>query len=177
MRQTLFLYHLILRTVVIAQEALDREVLIEAICSAWLALATIDVEDGKRSAIPTHVSRLYSVRGIALARVSEWHAMTMARSRVETKYFEGQPMLFPAAARAWAQQLERTERLAVMAERLSELDGVDPSLPDDPEAFEARIEQLVADHVEPARVKALDEMGEGRRAEAIAMRWLEPRLG
>jgi hypothetical protein len=31
--------------------------------------------------------------------------------------------------------------------------------------------------VEPARVKALDELGEGRRAMSIAMRWLEPKLG
>jgi hypothetical protein len=35
----------------------------------------------------------------------------------------------------------------------------------------------VADHVEPARVKALDDMGEGRRAVSIAMRWLAPKLG
>ena len=84
---------------------------------------------------------------------------------------------FRPAVRAWAEQLERTERLAVMAERLSELDGVDPSPPDEPAAFEARVEQLVADHVEPARVKALDELGEGRRAMSITMRWLEPKLG
>jgi hypothetical protein len=31
--------------------------------------------------------------------------------------------------------------------------------------------------VEPARVKALDEMGDGRRAASIAMRWLAPKLG
>ena len=37
--------------------------------------------------------------------------------------------------------------------------------------------QLVADHVEPARVKALDEMGEGRRAASVAMRWLARTLG
>jgi hypothetical protein len=64
-----------------------------------------------------------------------------------------------------------------MAEHLSELDGVDPSPPDDHDGFQARVRQLVADHVEPARVKALAEMGEGRRAEAIAIRWLTPKLG
>jgi hypothetical protein len=41
----------------------------------------------------------------------------------------------------------------------------------------ARVEQLVADHVEPARVKALDEIGEGRRAASVAMRWLAPKQG
>jgi hypothetical protein len=43
--------------------------------------------------------------------------------------------------------------------------------------FETRVGELIADHVEPARVKALDEMGEGRRAVSIAMAWLEPKLG
>jgi hypothetical protein len=177
LRQVLFLYHLILRTTVLAQEALDREALIEAACSAHLALATIDNEDGRSSAIPTHVKRLYAIRGLVLARVSEWHAMAVARSRVEAEYFDGRAVLFPAAVRAWSEQLEGTEQLAVMAERLSELDGVDPPSLDDPAAFEARIDELVADHVEPARVKAFDELGEGRRAMSIAMRWLDPKFG
>jgi hypothetical protein len=51
-----------------------------------------------------------------------------------------------------------------------------PSPPDDPAAFEEWIDQLVADHVEPARVKALNELGEGRRAISIVLRWLEPKL-
>jgi hypothetical protein len=37
--------------------------------------------------------------------------------------------------------------------------------------------QFVNDHVEPARLKAFDEMGEGHRAMAVAMRWLAPKLG
>jgi hypothetical protein len=37
--------------------------------------------------------------------------------------------------------------------------------------------KLMADHVEPARVKALVEMGEGRRAVSVAMAWLAPKLG
>jgi hypothetical protein len=176
LRRVLFLYHLVLRTIVFAGEALDREGLIEALLIAHLGLATIDTEDGKRSAVPTHASRLKTVRTGALSRVSEWRALELARSRVEATYFDGQPVLFPATVRAWAEQLERTEHLAVMAVRLAELDGLDPSLPDDPDAFEARVEQLVADHVEPARLKAFDEMGEGQRAMSVAMRWLGPKL-
>jgi hypothetical protein len=129
LRQVLFLYHLVLRTSVLAQEALDREALVEAVCSAQLALATIDVEDGKRSATPTPVSRLHAIQEMVLSRGSEWHALEVARARVEAKYFGGLPVLFPAAVRAWSEQLERTERLAVLAERLSELDGVDPPPP------------------------------------------------
>jgi hypothetical protein len=40
-----------------------------------------------------------------------------------------------------------------------------------------RAPQLVNDLVEPARVKALDEVGEGRRAMSVAVRWLGPKLG
>jgi hypothetical protein len=46
--------------------------------------------------------------------------------------------------------------------------------PEDPEAIAARVDRFVDDLVEPARVKALDELGEGRLALSIAMRWLEP---
>jgi hypothetical protein len=55
--------------------------------------------------------------------------------------------------------------------------GLDPSSPEDPDAFAARVEEFEADHVEPARVKALDEMGDGQRAMSVAMRWLGPKLG
>jgi hypothetical protein len=129
LRQVLFLYHLVLRTIVFAQEALDREGLIEALLTAHLGLAAIDTEDGKRSAVPTHAWRLNAVRTSALSRVSEWRALGLARSRVEATYFDGQPELFPATVRAWAEQLERTEHLAVMAERPAELDGLDPPRP------------------------------------------------
>ncbi len=144
LRRVLFLYHLVLRTVVFAQEAIDREGLIEALLTAHFGLATIDTEDGKRSAVPTHAWRLNAVRTGALGRLSEYRAMELARSRVEATYFEGRPVLFPAMVRAWAEQLERTEHVAMMAERLAELDGLEPSPPDDPDAFAARVEQLVA---------------------------------
>jgi hypothetical protein len=172
-----FLYHLVLRTIVFAAEALDRERLIEALLTAHLGLATIDTEDGKRSAVPTHAWRLNEVRTSALSRASEWRAMELARSRIEATYYDGRSVLFPATVRACGEQLERSEHLAVMAERLAELDGLDPSPPDDPDAFDARVEQLVLDHVEPARLKAFDEMGEGQRAMSVAIRWLAPKLG
>jgi hypothetical protein len=177
LRQVLFLFHLILRTIVFAQDALDREGFIWALLSAHLGLAAIDTEDGKRSAVPSHASRLNAVCTSAVSRVSALRAMALARSRVEATYFDGRPVLFPATVRAWAEQLERTEQLAAFAERLSELDGLDPSPPDDPDGFTAQVERFVADHVEAARMKAFDEMGEGLRALSIAMRWLQPRLG
>jgi hypothetical protein len=46
-----------------------------------------------------------------------------------------------------------------------------------PRVGQARVAELMADHVEPARVKAHDDLGEGRRAVLVAMAWLEPKLG
>ena len=166
-----------MRTIERTQDLLDREVLLEGFISAHLGLATIDTEDGKRSAMPTHASRLESIRTLALARLAEWRALETARSRVEAKYLDGHPALFPSMIRDWADQLTGLETLAGLAERLAELDGLDPPPREDEECLAVRVDQLVNDLVEPARVKALDEMGEGRRAVSIAMRWLEPELG
>ena len=159
-----------MRTIERPQDLLDRELLLEGLISAHLGLATIDTEGGKRSAVPTHASRLESIRALALARLAEWRALGTARSRVEARYVDGHPALFPATIRDWAEQLERIATLAGLAERLAELDGLNPSSLEDPDAVAPRVDQFVDDLVEPARVKALDEMGEGRRAMSIAMR-------
>jgi hypothetical protein len=177
LRQVLFLFYLVMRTIERTQDLLDRELLLEGLISAPLGLAAIDIEDGKRSAVPTHARRLESIRTMALARLAEWRALGIARSRVEAKYLDGHSALFPATSRDWAEQLERIKTLAGFAERLAEIDGLDPSPPEDPDAFAVRVEQLVDDLVELARVKAFDEMGEGRRAASIAIRWLRPMLG
>jgi hypothetical protein len=63
-----------------------------------------------------------------------------------------------------------------MAMRMAELDGAEPPPPDDQAALDARVAQLVADLVEPARSKAYDELGDGRRAIELAVRWLRPKL-
>ncbi len=42
---------------------------------------------------------------------------------------------------------------------------------------QARVATCVADLVEAAKIKALDELGDGRAAVARAIRWLAPRLG
>jgi len=63
-----------------------------------------------------------------------------------------------------------------MALRMAELDGAEPPPPDDQAAFDERVAQLVADLVEPARSKAYNELGDGRRAVELALRWLRPKL-
>jgi hypothetical protein len=176
-RQTVFLFHLVLQTIVLAEAVLDREALMCTALSAHLGLVMADDGKAGHSIFPSRAEGLAALRGGVLARASELRALETARERIEARYLGGHPALFPATARSWTEQRQRTDALAEITVRLAELEGL-ASLPaDDPEAFEARVSELVADHVEPARVKALDEMGEGRRAVSIAMAWLEPKLG
>jgi hypothetical protein len=61
-----------------------------------------------------------------------------------------------------------------MADRLAELDGVGSDLDDGP-AVAARVPALLADLVEPAKVTALEKLGEGERAIRIATGWVRSR--
>lgn len=175
--QTVFRFQLVLRTVVLAHEFLDREALVQGLLCATLALLTGDDQKRHHPLFPTYEEGLGSMRALALSRASEMRALGTARSRVEARYFDAGSVLFPAQVREWVEQLERTERIAVSTTHLAEMDGLEPPPTDDPEAFEALVRRRVADHVEPALLKAHDEMGDGRRAVAVAMRWLAPTLG
>jgi len=172
MRQTLFLYQLILRILVLASERLDREELRYAALTAQLGLAMSD-----ESFLGNRAEALMKLGAAAITWATELRALETARTRIETKYFEGTSTLSPATLRRWTEQRELSDALVNLIMRLAELDGLDPLPATDPDAFAARVDQLIADHVEPARVKALDEMGDGRRAASIAMRWLTPKLG
>jgi hypothetical protein len=176
-RQTVFLFHLVLRAIELAQWALDREALMCTALSAHLGLVMADDSRARHSVFPSRAEGLTTLRGAAVARFSELRALETARQRVETRYLGGHPALFPVTVRSWTAQRERTEGLAAITVQLAELEGLAPVAADDSDAFEARVSELIADHAEPARVKALDEMGEGRRAVSIAMAWLEPKLG
>ncbi len=41
---------------------------------------------------------------------------------------------------------------------------------------DVRVARLVADHVEPASSNAYEQVGDGRSAMALAVRWLRPKL-
>jgi hypothetical protein len=167
-----FRYLLVLQVNVLAQEFLDREALLQAALSAYLAMAIS--ADNADARVP--VISLIQIRNALFARVSELHALEAARAAVEGRYLDGVPALFPAGQREWAKQQTESEREAVIALRLAEFDGAEPPPDEDPVAFEARVAELVADHVEPARSKAYDELGDGRRAMGVAVRWLRPKL-
>jgi hypothetical protein len=167
----------VFQAISLAQAALEREVLTHAALCAYLGLVLIDDDHAGHSVFPSRTEGLTDLRGAAVTRAAELRALRTARRRVETKYLGGHPALFPATVRTWTGQRERTEGLAAITLRLAELEGLAPGPADEPDAFETRVGELVADHVEPARVKALDELGEGRRAVSVATAWLEPKLG
>ncbi len=52
---------------------------------------------------------------------------------------------------------------------------IEPAAPD-PAAFDARVRQLRGDLVEWARLQTHDQLGDGRRALAVAVRWLRPKV-
>ena len=150
-----------------------REGLIQGFLAAHLALTIVAGEDRspERATLP-----LVQIRDLLFGRATELHAMQSAREAAEVRYLDGHPALFPAGQRAWATQRHESEREAVIAMRLAEFDDADPPPDDDQSALDARVAQLIADHVEPARSRAYDEVGDGRRAMALAVRWLRPKL-
>ena len=168
-----FRFQLVLRINVIAQEFLDREGLIQGFLAAHLALALVAGEERSRERATLS---LVQIRDLLFGRVTELHAMQTAREAAEVRYLDGRPALFPAGQRAWATQRHESEREALIAMRLAEFDDADPPPDDDQPALDARVAQLIADHVEPARSRAYDELGDGRRAMALAVRWLRPKL-
>ena len=170
--ETIFRAQLVLRINALTQEFIDREVLIDGALSAHLGLA---VHAGSGQPNDKGPIGLVPVRDLLFARVTELHAFETARASVQRKHLDGATALFPAAVREWAEQRTRSETLAVTAFRIAELDGRDPPPPDDEATFDARVAQLVADHVEPARSKAYYEVGDGRRGLSLAVAWLRPK--
>ena len=170
----LFGVQLILRINALSAECLEREGLVQAALGAHLGLA-LGQSTGRDDA--DRLRRLAQCRDLLLGRVNELHAFETARAAVEARYLDGVAADFPAARRAWAEQRTRSETMAVIALRIAELDGADPGPLDDPAAFDARVTMLTGDLVEPARSTAYGELGDGRRALAVALGWLEPKLG
>lgn len=164
-----------MRINVTAHDLVEREVLVDAALAAHISLLTYE-ERAERRADPTYLA-LARMRDALLVRLSELRGAQEARRTAEDRHLDGHPSLFPDAMRAWEEQLRGTELLADPATRLAELDGVPPADPADPDAASLRVTELVAALVEPAKSTALEKLGEGERAMAIATAWLRPKMG
>ena len=175
LRETVFRFELVMRINVTTHDLLEREALIDAALSAHVALLTSEDRQTRR-ADTTYLERFATRRALLALRVSELQAAQEARAIVEERYLDGHVAIFPDAVKAWAAQRKSTEALADLACRLAELDAVPPAQPPDPEAVAARVIELMADLVEPAKSTALERLGDGEQSLAIAIDWLRPKL-
>ncbi len=171
LRETIFRFDLVLRINVTAHEMIEREALLYLVFAGQIALL---LSDDRKAPLPdpTYLRRMAQCRELTAQRVDELLAAQEARSMAEQRYLDGHPALFPDAVGEWAERLRLAQELAVMADRLAELDGVPPAADLDPEAVSARAGVLLADLIEPARSTALDKLDEGRQALVIATGWL-----
>jgi hypothetical protein len=175
LRGTVFRFELVMRINVTAHDLLDREALIAAALSAHVCLL-VSADQKLRRADPTYTERFITCRDLLVSRLTELQAAQEARVIAEGRYLDGHPALFPQLAKAWQGQCRESEVIADMAVRLAEFDEVPPCAQPDPESLSGRTAQLVADLVEPAKVEALDKLGEGSRAFDIATGWVRMKL-
>lgn len=174
LQQTAFRFELVLRVNISTHELIDKQVLVDAVLCGHFALLASE-HPPLAAAGPGLAGQLGSSRDLALRRVIELHAAQEARCLVESRYLDGHPALFPDGLRQWDEQVTATERLAVMADRLAELDGAAPPELDLQNATAARVPAVLADLVEPAKVTALEKLGAGDRAIRIATGWVRAR--
>jgi hypothetical protein len=175
LRETVFRFDLVMRILMTTHDLLEREGLIATALSAHLALMT-SVGRAQRRRDPTYQERFATRRDLLTFRVGELRAAQEARATVEARYLAGHTALFPDAVKAWDEQLRNSDTLADVACRLAEIDGVPPAESPDPDAISARVTELVADLVEPAKTTALEKLGEGEQALGIAVGWLQSKL-
>jgi len=174
LRDTIFRFDLAMRINVTAHEMIERQQLLYLVFAGQLALLSSD-DFRERRADVAHLDRMAQCRDLAMQRVVELLAAQQARSMAEQRFLGGHPTLFPEGLRLWEERLHEAQRLAVMADRLAELDGAQPAQPWNRDLVSDRAETLYLDLVEPARVTTLEQLDEGRRALAIATGWLRSR--
>jgi hypothetical protein len=175
-RETVFRFELVLRIIVTTYEVLDRERLLAGLLSAHLALLA-DEGPAARHLEVTYLERLAARRDLAVLRFTELRAAEEARETAEVRYLAGHPALFAEALKAWDEQLAMTASIADLANSLAELDGLPVIERPDPDAVAERVARLTADLVEPAKVTALEKLGEGERALGIATAWMRGKFG
>ncbi len=166
-RDVVLRVHLVLRIVDLTDSVMRREELVVALLSAHVSLTLASQNE------PAGCLSLVQLRDLLLGRVAELLAQEEARKLVETRYLGGHASIYPATMRRWQELIHEAQEAAVMTLRLAELDGAEPineerQLVPDP----ARIEAIAADFVEVARIKTLDDVGEGYAAVARLRRWL-----
>jgi hypothetical protein len=174
LRAVIFRFDLVIRINVVAHEMIDRELLLHAAVAGQLGMLASESEE--RLSAPTYLRHLAQCRDFTAGRVDELLAEQEARSIAEARYLDGHVALFPDGLSAWTERVQQAMELAIMADRLAELDGVPPAAPMDPDTVSARASALLTDLVEPARSTALEKLDEGHQALTIATAWLRTKV-
>jgi hypothetical protein len=170
LRGLLFRLHLVFRIIERTTSMIERQELIHIAMTAHVCLA-LEVEADERK--PT--LGLPVLRDVLMHQVTEMLALQEARQRAETQYLAGAPSLFPEGARRWDAVLHDMQYTAVSADRLVELDDGQSIEDERTIPTEDRIQVWLADLVEVARIKTLDDLGAGPAAFDRTRRWLARR--
>jgi hypothetical protein len=131
LRATIFRFELVMRINVVTHEMIEREALVYAALTGMLAMLTTD-DRPERLTNQSYCSRLAQCRDVTASRVDELQAAEQARSVVEERYLDGHSALFPDDCSGVADRLVLALELAVIAERIAELDGLEPAAPSNP---------------------------------------------
>jgi hypothetical protein len=173
-----FLLELVLAFNLAARQIRDIEGLRWALLTKWLGLLSSEAELAERTRCgdPEQAAReAQDWRDVLAFSLTTLSTEDAARVALERRYFDGQPVLFPALAREWIDLLERLEWLAAHANRLPELRtagehglGLDRLRAGAAEGARARAGELI----DSARIEALTMLGERERAVTIIERRL-----
>jgi hypothetical protein len=166
-RTTVFLFFVVHQSWVTVEEQLSRQPAIQALISTQLAVALGD--QGEKASI--EVGLLRRVVGFALRSADELAATDAALERVAERYLDGRSVLLPGTDEAWQADLAASARLAAMALRIGELEGIDVGeLSSGP--IEERTASLATRHVAIARTKTYDLVGDGPRLLVALRDWI-----
>jgi hypothetical protein len=171
LRGLLFRLHLVFRIVERTAAVIERHELIHITMTAHLGL-TLEVGEEAKGA----VMRLPMIRDALMKHVVGMMALQVARHRAENLYLAGSASLFPDTARRWGAILRDMQQSAVIADRLVELDGGAAIADEETIPSEEQVEECLADLVEGARIKTLDDLGERQAAFERTRRWLVTKI-
>jgi hypothetical protein len=118
------------------------------------------------------VVRLPTIRDALMQHVIAMLALQVARQRAESMYLAVSASMFPDAARRWDAIVHDMQQVAVIADRPVELDGGRVTRNDETIPNEKQVEECLADLVEVARIKTLDDLGDGQAAFDRTRPWL-----
>lgn len=169
-RAIVFRVHLVLRIHEVTARVLEREPLVRSLLSTHIVMAMQAEQLGDPPLLT-----VAKCRDLLLGREIGQQGLARAREAVEERYLAGHAALFPEIARAWEAEVHETRSVATMAMRLAEPDGA----PTDDEVLqllptEDEVETSTRDLVEVARIKALDDTGDGAGTLRRMRAWFVP---